>query len=179
MPSVAVPRYEALEGGAWWWHVTTSGIRAVLSWFRCSCKPFSLKMVSAQWISVFNCCSQYPCFNTCFLVLGSTSEDDFPLRKFVRGQVLDCKESRLSSDVSGNYPSGGTDVCLWAWRAGQWLSGYPSGRLVLRKVTSSANHEAVNLMVGSNGWDFLWSLVRMVYYRPIWWRYPQCTSITL
>ena len=46
-------------------YVTTSGIRADLSWFGCECKQFSLDIASAQWISWFNCCSQYPHFNTC------------------------------------------------------------------------------------------------------------------
>ena len=49
-----------------------------------------------------------------FLVRGSTSEGDFPPNKFVADRALDCKELRVYSDVGGNYPSGGTDVCPWA-----------------------------------------------------------------
>ena len=49
--------------------MTTSGIPAVLFWFGCFCKQFSLETASAQWISVFNCCSKWPRFNGCFLSL--------------------------------------------------------------------------------------------------------------
>ena len=47
------------------------------------------------------------------LVHGSTSERDFLLNKFIGGRALDYKESRICSDVGGNYPSRGTDVCPW------------------------------------------------------------------
>ena len=48
------------------WYLTTSGVQAVLSWFKCCCKQFSLETASAWWIFVFSCCSRYPQFNRCF-----------------------------------------------------------------------------------------------------------------
>ena len=97
------------------WYVTASGILAILSWFGCCCKQFSLETASAQWIFVFNCCSRYPCFIKCFFkVHGSTSEDDSPPNKFVGGGALDNTEWRFCIDVGGNYPSRGIDVCPWA-----------------------------------------------------------------
>ena len=128
-------------------YVTTSGIQKQLSWFRCVCRQVSFEITSAEWIFWFNCCSQYctPVLIDVFKVHRSTSKDGFHLNKFGKGEAFGYKRSLFYNGVGGNYRFGGTDVLT-----SRSVPIRPSLRetLVSSKMTSSADHEIVNLIVG-------------------------------
>ena len=114
------------KGGKIGWYVTTSRLQADFSWLGCICKQFLLEIVSTQWGFLYLIAAR----DTLALIDVSwvhrpTFEDVLPPIKFVGGEALDCKGSRICSVVDGSYPFRGTaatDVCRWAWPIGQCQS---------------------------------------------------------